>query len=116
MRQGIADELETGLLEEGVIQALDEMGVVHISPQILGLLLHGQLVGVGGVPIDADAPAAPHQAGQICRHALIVRVEPLAPLLGSIPAGALGASVSSQRLISSGTIINLCCTSSYLVG
>ena len=77
-------------MEEGIIQALDEMGVVHVTPQVLRLLLHGQLVRVGGVPVDADTPATSHQAGQVCRNPLIVRIEPLPPLLGSIPAGILG--------------------------
>ena len=67
------------LLQQRVVEALDQVGVLHVTAQELGVL-HAD---VGDVALQRHI--ARDNAGQISVDALVVRVDTLPPLLCSIP-------------------------------
>ena len=69
----------THLLQQRKVETLDEVGVLNVTSQKLGLF-HAQLAN-----IDILA----HEAGSQAVHIFIIRCQPTASLLCSVPAVGL---------------------------
>lgn len=65
-------------MQKGIVQPFDQMSMVHITPQKLGVL--------NTDVVQLRVEGVSNQARQIGRHPLVVRIDSLAPFLRTIAA------------------------------